>query len=118
MGAVLPPRHAEKFLLIRSDRQMLFNWESQHHGKCIVNSSIDTNDVSVIIAWGTEHDGDSVEYRIENVGDQKSDQRLDRATRYAMGHFDSSSQETCGLLNLSVDNSSCCFEGPLPAVLT
>lgn len=83
-----------------------------------MNSSSDTYDVSVIIAWGTEHDGDSVEYRIENLDHQDSDQRLDRATRYAMGHFDSSPQESSGLLNLAVDHSSCRFEGPMPEVLT
>lgn len=96
---------------------MLFHWESQYHGKCVVSSSSETDDVSVIIAWGTSHDGDSVEYRIENLNNQDNDERLDRATRYAMGHFDWSRQKSSGLLNLAVDHSSPRFEGPMPAVL-
>ncbi|MDQ2820946.1 MAG: hypothetical protein M3Y65_11225 [Pseudomonadota bacterium] len=83
-----------------------------------MNSSHDANDVSVIIAWGTEHDGQSVEYRIENVADQNSDERLDRATRYAMGHFDWMPKHSIGLLNLAIDTTSRRFAGPLPSALT
>ena len=46
---------------------MLFHWQSRHRGACVVNSACAAHGVCVIIAWGTEHDGDSVEYRIENV---------------------------------------------------
>lgn len=96
---------------------MLFHWQSRHRGACVVNSACAAHGVCVIIAWGTEHDGDSVEYRIENVTGQESAACLERATRYAMGHFDWSNEPCSGLLNLAIDGQSRYFDGPLPAAL-
>lgn len=96
---------------------MLFHWISQHRGACVVHSSPDAQDVSVIIAWGTRQDGESVEYRIDNLAGQDTGARLERATRYAMGHFDESTEHYTGLLNLAIDPLSRHFEGPLPAAL-
>ena len=94
---------------------MLFNWETKFHGRCLVSSSASVENVSVIIAWGTEIDGFSVEYRIANLDSDGERQRVDRATRLAMGHFERMSIHQTGLINLAVDSTSRSFAGPMPA---
>lgn len=93
---------------------MLFNWETKFHGRCLVSSSASLDGVSVIIAWGTEIDGYSVEYRISHLDGNDERQRLDRATRLAMGHFERMSSHQTGLINLAIDSTSRSFAGPIP----
>jgi len=93
---------------------MLFNWETKFHGRCLVSSSAGVGNVSVIIAWGTKIDGYSVEYRIANLDSDDERQRLDRATRLAMGHFERISSHQTGLINLAIDSTSRSFAGPIP----
>lgn len=93
---------------------MLFNWETKFHGRCLVSSLAGVENSSVIIAWGTEIDGYSVEYRITHLDSDNEQRRLDRATRLAMGHFERISSHQTGLINLAINSSSRSFTGPLP----
>jgi hypothetical protein len=93
---------------------MLFNWETKFHGRCLVSSRVSVDNVSVIIAWGTEIDGYSVEYRIAHIDCDDERRRLDRATRLAMGHFERIAIHQTGLINLAIDSTSPSFAGPIP----
>ena len=93
---------------------MLFNWETEFHGRCLVSSSATVDIVSVIIAWGTEIVGYSVEYRIAHLDFDDERQRVDRATRLAMGHFERMSSHQTGLINLAIDSTSRSFAGQIP----
>ena len=94
---------------------MLFNWSTSIHGPCLVSSLAGPDSVSVIFAWGKKEDGSSVEYRIAHIGTGDERQRLDRATRLAMGHFEGVDLHETGLINLAVDSSSKNFVGVMPA---
>ena len=96
---------------------MLFNWSTKFHGACVVSSLAGAESVSVIFAWGKQADGYSVEYRITHLDADDQRQRLDRATRMAMGHFANTSTNQTGLINLAVDCASSAFEGAIPAPL-
>ena len=93
---------------------MLFNSETKFHGCCLVNFSASVDIVSVIIAWGTEINGYSVEYRIAHLDCDDERQRVDRATRLATGHFERMSSYQTGLINLAIDSTSRSFAGPIP----
>jgi hypothetical protein len=93
---------------------MLFNWETKFHGRCLVSSRPSADNVSVIIAWGTEIDGYSVEYRIANIDCDDEQRRLERATRLAMAHFERIVSHQTGLINLAIDPTSPSFAGPIP----
>lgn len=60
---------------------MLFNWETKFHARCLVSASASVDNVSIIIAWGTEIDGFLVECRIAHLDCDDERQRLDRETR-------------------------------------
>lgn len=96
---------------------MLFNWKTKSHGHCLVSSRVSADNVSVIIAWGIEFDGSSVEYRITNIDCDDELHRLDRATRLAMGHFECRSINQTGLINLAIDSTSPLFSGSIPEPL-
>lgn len=96
---------------------MLFDWETKVYGPVLVSARKNAGSVSVIIAWGKEVDGLSVEYRIENRDCEEEGQRLERATRLAMGHFERMACAQTGLINLVVDSTSKSFDGPLPAAV-
>lgn len=96
---------------------MLFNWETKTHGHCLVSSLANADNVSVIIAWGVETDGCSVEYRITNMSCDDEPHRLDRATRLAMAHFEVSAVDQTGLINLAIDSTSPSFAGQIPGPL-
>jgi len=93
---------------------MLFDWTTKVHGPCLVHATPGEGNVSVIIAWGPHSDGASVEYRIAHLDTDDRRQRLDRAVRLAMGHFDSGDATRTGLINLAVDAASVAFEGKIP----
>jgi hypothetical protein len=96
---------------------MLFNWSTKFHGACVVSSLAGAKSVSVIFAWGKKADGYSVEYRIADLDTDDERQRLDRATRLAMGHFSNTFTNQTGLINLAVDSTSKAFEGAIPEPL-
>ena len=98
-------------------RTMVFNWATEFHGLCMVCASATIGVVSVIIAWGTDTDGQSVEYRIAHLDCDDERQRLDYATRLAMWHFEQMKSHQTGLINLAVDASSQSFAGPMPPPL-
>lgn len=96
---------------------MLFNWETALHGPCLVNSCASHGVISVIIAWGKEVDGCSLEYRIAHLACEDERKRLDHATRLAMWHFDHMQCHQTGLINLAIDSTSQLFTGPMPEPL-
>lgn len=96
---------------------MLFNWQTNYHGRCLVSSRASADNVSVVIAWGIEIDGFSVEYRITHTNYDDEPHQLDRATRLAMGHFERSESYQTGLINLAIDSTSPAFIGPMPKPL-
>lgn len=96
---------------------MLFNWRTKFHGACEVSSLAGPESVSVIFVWGKEADGYSVEYRIAHLDTDGERQRLERATRLAMGHFANTFTNQTGLINLAVDSTSSVFEGAIPEPL-
>ena len=96
---------------------MLFNWSTKFHGACEVSSLAGPESVSVIFVWGKEADGYSVEYRIAHLDTDDERQRLERATRLAMGHFANTFTNQTGLINLAVDSTSSVFKGAIPEPL-
>lgn len=102
---------------LKEGTDMLFNWSTKFHGACVVSALAGAESVSVIFAWGKKADGCSVEYRIANLNICDARQRLDRATRLAMGHFANTFTNQTGLINLAVDSTSSAFEGAIPEPL-
>lgn len=96
---------------------MLFKWNTKYHGPCLVSALTSAGTASVIITWGKSADGYSVEYRIANLDTDDERQKLDRATRLAMGHFENVDTHQIGLINLEVDSTSRTFDGVIPQPL-
>lgn len=93
---------------------MRFNWDTTNHGKCTVDAVLGTEQTSVVISWGKEDEGSTVEYRIASLPTQAQAKRLEAATRLAMGHFDAQKNVFPALVNLAIDPTSVCWEGKFP----